>query len=115
MKTFTEICRKVCFAVDDYNEIEFILANGYLAYVFAEYAVASDAQGSHEYSQLCRNNLYKALLRLPLLLPACMEAIAALALGVGDLCQMDALRCLLNLLTGILCDREFQSYYGLDF
>ncbi|KAF2803421.1 uncharacterized protein BDZ99DRAFT_512173 [Mytilinidion resinicola] len=67
------ICRKVYFAVDDYSEWDLIPANGYLSYIFSEHVI----------------NFHSALSRLPLLLPASMEVIATLTLGVPttDLCQ----------------------------
>lgn len=70
------------FAVDEYSEVDFILANGYLSYIFAEHVVVSGLQDYRGYSRLCRENLQDALSRLPLLLPASMEVIAALTLGV---------------------------------
>ncbi|KAL9071886.1 MAG: hypothetical protein Q9157_005312 [Trypethelium eluteriae] len=82
LQNFTEICRKVYFAVDEYSEVDLILANAYLSYIFAEHVVVSGLQDYREYCQLCRENLEDALPRLPLLLPASIEVIAALTLGV---------------------------------
>ncbi|KAL9083684.1 MAG: hypothetical protein Q9165_008412 [Trypethelium subeluteriae] len=82
LQSFTDICRKVYFAVDDYSEVDLVLANAYLSYIFAEHVITSGLQDYREYCQLCRDNLEDALLRLPLLLPASMEVIAALTLGV---------------------------------
>ncbi|KAI0384226.1 hypothetical protein F5Y04DRAFT_238591 [Hypomontagnella monticulosa] len=81
LEKFADICRKVYFAVDDYSEIDFIIANGYLSYIFVEHAVISGRRDYQDYSRLCSSNTYSALLRLPLLLPASMETIAALTLG----------------------------------
>ncbi|KAI1414111.1 hypothetical protein F5Y13DRAFT_179093 [Hypoxylon sp. FL1857] len=81
LEKFAEICRKIYFAIDDYSEVDLILANGYLSYVFSEHAVVSGLQDYREYFQLCQKNLHNALSRLPLLLPASMEVIAALTLG----------------------------------
>ena len=69
------------FAVDDYTDIDYILANGYLYYIFAQHFIESGVQTQHKYSQLCKKNLENALSRLPLLLPASMEVVAALTLG----------------------------------
>lgn len=80
---FTSICQKVYFAVDGYSELEFILANGYLSYLSFEYFVASGLEEYNEYCNLCWKNLVNAFARLPLILPASMETIAVLALGVG--------------------------------
>ena len=82
LEKFTEICRKVYFAVDEYFEVDLILANGYLSYIFSEHVIVSGAQDSREFCHLCRENFEAALSRLPLLLPATMEVIAALTLGV---------------------------------
>ncbi|RSL59478.1 hypothetical protein CEP53_005763 [Fusarium sp. AF-6] len=78
---FEEICRKVYFAVDDYTKAEFIIANSFLSYVFAEHAVIRGDAMSREYCDLCRSNLGNAVSRLTLFLPASMEMIAALTLG----------------------------------
>lgn len=82
---FADICQKVYFAVDDYNEIEFILANGYLCYIFCEHAAGSGREDYRDYSQLCEKNMFKAFKRLPLLLPTSTEVIAAMTLGVRTL------------------------------
>lgn len=71
------------FAVDSYSELELILANGYLSYTFFAYYVATQLDEYNEYCNLCWNNLVDAFSRLPLMLPASMHAIAALALGVS--------------------------------
>lgn len=81
LEKFAEICQKIYFAIDDYTDVDLIIANGYLSYIFAEYIVVSGLQDYREYCRLCQDNLGNALLRLPLLLPATMEVIAALTLG----------------------------------
>ncbi|KIW09779.1 hypothetical protein PV08_11879 [Exophiala spinifera] len=81
LEKFSEICQKVYFAVDEYNDLEFILANGYLSYISFEYFVASGIQEYNEYCNLCWKNLVNAFARLPLILPQSMESIAVLALG----------------------------------
>lgn len=80
---FAEICKKVYFAIEDYTEIDFTLANGYLSYVFAARGAESGEQDYREYCELCRDNLLGALSRLPMILPTSIEAVAALTLGVG--------------------------------
>jgi hypothetical protein len=79
---FTDICQKVYFAVEDYSEVDVIIANGYLSYMFFEHDVATGLKGYRDHHRICRQNLSNAVLRLPLLLPPSMEAIAALTLGV---------------------------------
>ncbi|KAI0164989.1 fungal-specific transcription factor domain-containing protein [Xylariaceae sp. FL1272] len=81
LETFTNICRKVYFAVDGYSDIEFILANGYLSYIFSEYVGSAGEHDLRAYCKLCRQNAQLTLTRIPLLLPATMETIAALAFG----------------------------------
>jgi hypothetical protein len=78
----------VYFAVDEYTEVEFIIANAYLSYMFSEHVIISGLQEYREYCRLCRENLEKALSRLPLLLPASMEVIAALTIGVRPPCKI---------------------------
>ncbi|KAI3329398.1 hypothetical protein HD806DRAFT_285119 [Xylariaceae sp. AK1471] len=83
LERFTDICQKVYFAVDQYSELDFILANSYLSYVFYEYIVAT---GKHEYQNYCRQyrqNAQIALSQLPLLLPPSIEAVAALVFGAS--------------------------------
>ncbi|VUC32933.1 unnamed protein product [Clonostachys rosea] len=82
LERFADICRKVYFAVDDFNEIEFILSNGYMYYIFCEHAAGSGREDYLEFGKICERNMFKAFQRLPLLLPSSMEVIAALILGV---------------------------------
>lgn len=81
--TFQETCTKVYFGVGEPTCAEVIIANSFLAYVFAEYAVIHGDSKHRDYCQFHRSSLGSALLRLPLLLPASMELVAALTLGVS--------------------------------
>ena len=87
LERFADICRKVYFAVDDYSQIDFILANGYLSCIFGEHGIATGSKVYDEYYLCCRENLHSTLLRLPLLLPPSMETIGALTLGVSCIIQ----------------------------
>ncbi|XXG95182.1 rRNA-processing protein cgr1 [Hypoxylon texense] len=78
---FAEVCQKVYFPIEDYSEAEYIIANGVLSHLFSEHAVISGLADYREYFQLCRKNLHVAILRLPLLIPASPEVIAALTLA----------------------------------
>lgn len=80
---FEEICRKVYFAVDDYTEADLIVANSFLSHMFTEYAAIYGDSSFKEYAQLCGSKLDGLLSRLPIFLPATLEVIAALALGVS--------------------------------
>lgn len=82
LQAYEDVCRKVYFAVDNYTEVEFIVANGFLSYVFAEHALDTGAQSSRGHCQLARTNLCGGTLRLPYVLPASSEVIAALVFGV---------------------------------
>ncbi|KAF2447202.1 hypothetical protein P171DRAFT_384374 [Karstenula rhodostoma CBS 690.94] len=78
---FTNICQNLYFSVQEYSEIDFILANGFLSYVYFEHVVVSGRSDYAEHSRLCRNNLNTALSQLPLLTPPSMDVVAALTLG----------------------------------
>ncbi|KAI6754601.1 hypothetical protein HG530_012353 [Fusarium avenaceum] len=78
---FQQICTKVYFGVDDYSEAESIIASSFLSYVFAEYAVVYGDAKHGEYCQFFRSSLGQALSKLPLLLTASLEVVAALTLG----------------------------------
>ncbi len=79
---FTDICQKVYFAVEDYSQLDFILANSYLSYIFSEYIAVTGKQEYQDHYRRCRQNAQVALSQLPLLLPATIEAVATLAFGV---------------------------------
>jgi hypothetical protein len=82
---FAEVCQRVFFAIDDHSQIEWLLANGYLAYTFFEHFAISGRHDSLEYTQRCRANLQSGMERLPLILPTDIETVAALTLGVRSL------------------------------
>lgn len=86
---FTDICQRVYFGVDDYSDIDSILANGYLSYTFFEHVAISGRKDYMNYTQRCRKNLEDGLERLPLLLPASMDTIAALTLGVRSISLLE--------------------------
>ncbi|GAP85999.2 putative C6 transcription factor [Rosellinia necatrix] len=83
LEKFTETCQKVCFAVDEYSQLDYIVANGYLSYIFSEYIAATGRRGYEDYYRQCRRSAQVALSRLPLLLPATVEAVAALTFGAS--------------------------------
>ncbi|KAI3343016.1 fungal-specific transcription factor domain-containing protein [Ustulina deusta] len=80
---FTDICQKVYFAVEDYSQLDFILANSYLSYIFSEYIAVTGKQEYQDHYRRCRQNAQVALSQLPLLLPATIEAVATLAFGAS--------------------------------
>ncbi|KLP19697.1 uncharacterized protein LW94_4328 [Fusarium fujikuroi] len=81
LDVFLDICNKVYFRVEDHTEAEFIIANSFLSYVFAEYAVIHGDAKSQEYCRFYRSQVGSGLGELTLLAAPCMELIAALALG----------------------------------
>ncbi|KAI0101628.1 fungal-specific transcription factor domain-containing protein [Nemania sp. FL0031] len=83
LEKFTEICQKVYFAVDEYSQIDFILANSYLSYIFSEYIAATGNHDYQDYYTRCRQNAQVILSRLPLILPASIETVAALTFGAS--------------------------------
>lgn len=83
LNRYEELCRKVYFAIDEYTDIELIIANGFLSYVFAEHAAIYGMEPSRLHCRTCRTNLGVLLSRLPLVLSPSFETVAALALGVG--------------------------------
>ncbi|KAI0514846.1 fungal-specific transcription factor domain-containing protein [Xylaria bambusicola] len=83
LQRFTDICQKVYFAVEDYSQFDFILANCYLSYVFSEYNTLTGKDKYRDYYRQCRLNAQFALSQLPLLLPATTEAVATLTFGAS--------------------------------
>ncbi|PTB62720.1 hypothetical protein BBK36DRAFT_1128560, partial [Trichoderma citrinoviride] len=75
------ICQKVYFSVHDYSEVEFIIANGCLYWLYWEYAALFKRPEFQQYGIQCRDNIQLAFSRLPFLLPASMEVIAAMVIG----------------------------------
>ncbi|KAI1428254.1 fungal-specific transcription factor domain-containing protein [Xylaria sp. FL1777] len=85
LQTFTDICTRVYYVGEGYSQLDFILANSYLSYLFCEY-IAVTGTGRDElqaHSKRCRHNAQVALSQLPLLLPATEEAVAALIFGAS--------------------------------
>ena len=115
LQAYEDICRKVCFAIDDYTDVEFIVANGFLSYVFAEHALSTGAQSSREHCQLSRMCLSGALLRLPYVLPASAEVISSLVFGVINPTYMyvSYWHLILTPELGIELCRELQFHQGL--
>ncbi|KAF6806653.1 C6 transcription factor [Colletotrichum sojae] len=97
LERFADVCRRVYFALDDYNEIYFVLANGYLAYLFAETLLSSGMEASRGHWQMCRRNLHDAVSRLPLLLPASTDVIAALTVAAASTFISSAARACITL------------------
>ena len=84
MHTFPETCLSI-YLTENYNEADFIMVHACLHYLFETYSYQLDGEEKSEYqrlSRLCGANLETALLNLPLHLPANIDTIAALLLGV---------------------------------
>ncbi|KAB5572543.1 hypothetical protein GE09DRAFT_1170639 [Coniochaeta sp. 2T2.1] len=82
--SFTDYCRKVFFATEEYSTALFIIVNAGLYFLFQEKLVmdASAKKDYLEYHHLCRDNLETALASLPLIMPPKRETVEALLLGV---------------------------------
>lgn len=96
---FTEECRKVYFATDDYSLMTWGVVNGGLYFLFQEKAsLAEGAQRAQflEYQSLCRDNLETALANLPLLMPARKESVEVLLMGVRARLGLDLVILLLR-------------------
>ena len=85
---FTDRCRRVYFATDDPSEGTFIIVNAGLASLYFEAAVnASDPAERARYDAcraMCARNLEIALGQLNLMMPATLENIEALLMGVSS-------------------------------
>ncbi|OQV06652.1 Fungal Zn2-Cys6 binuclear cluster domain-containing protein [Cladophialophora immunda] len=84
LEKFAKICQKLYFPTGDHDQVDLVVGNGYLSYMFSEHANLSGLQEHKDYGYCCRINLRNALLRLPLLLKPCMETIAALTIGAAS-------------------------------
>lgn len=82
-----EKCREVFFATEDFSEEAFIIANGGMYFVFADYMLMDTTQGMKDTYRKCmettRANLEAGLAELNLIMPATADTIAALSLGVS--------------------------------
>lgn len=93
METFTEYCRKVYFATDDFDLATFIVVNGGLFYAFGGRALVPEEiddpvdreECSIKYRNMCADNMVAALGSLSLFMPANAVNIEALLLGVSRL------------------------------
>lgn len=117
--SFTERCRKVYFAPDDYSLMAWGVVNAGLYFLFQEKAIVTEgAQKAQmlEYQALCRDNLETALTNLPLLMPARRDSIEVLVLGVCTRPRpfrwwgQESERAKLTGPLGLLLDRDFQIY-----
>ncbi len=87
VEDFTDSCRQVYFATDEYSTATFIIVNAGLYYLFQERSDMDESKSEEylRYHYLCRDNLETALANLPLLLPPRKETIEALLLGVSGI------------------------------
>ncbi|KAL6916611.1 hypothetical protein FSST1_008106 [Fusarium sambucinum] len=112
--TYQEICTKVYFGVGEPTCAEVIIANSFLAYVFAEYAVIYGDSKQREYCQFHRSSLSSALLRLPLLLPASMELVAAMTLGSLHMVEEGRVSHAWTLISNAMTLCQTLGYHRLD-
>ncbi|KAF7627904.1 fungal-specific transcription factor domain protein [Aspergillus flavus] len=78
-------CHEVFFASEDFSDEDFVIANGGLYFIFAEYEFVDENHQMREIYRNCMNmtrrNLQAGLVNLRLLMPASADAISALSLG----------------------------------
>jgi hypothetical protein len=82
VEDFTDSCRKVYFATDDFSLTTFIVVNAGLYYLFQEKFIMmneNDAGAAEcmSYHHMCRDNFETGLANLPFFLPPTMESVAA--------------------------------------
>jgi hypothetical protein len=87
---FTEQCRKVYFATEDFTISTFIIVNAGLLYILQEKATLASHAGDtmegssyQEHCNICRANLETVLVYMNLFMPARRENIEALVLGAS--------------------------------
>lgn len=85
---FTDRCRRIYFATEDPSEGSFIIVNAGLASLYFEATVnAQDPAERARYDAcraMCTRNLETALAQLNLMMPATIENIEALLMGVSN-------------------------------
>ena len=83
---FTDHCKRVYFATEDFSVAIFIIVNAGLYYLFQERSEVEEgvtALESEGFAEMCRDNLETGLANLNLFMPARKENIEALLLGVS--------------------------------
>ncbi|KPM46026.1 hypothetical protein AK830_g438 [Neonectria ditissima] len=89
---FMDLCRNVFFAIDDYSDVDFIIAVSGLYYLFTERFHTSETDPSWEqyrhYGILCGRALESALTALGAFLPARTDSVQALVLGSSHAIEM---------------------------
>ena len=87
IEDFTDQCRRVYFATDEFNLATFIVVNAGLYYLFEELCATETNQPGLAnfitYFNYCRDNVETCLASLPALTPARRDYIQALVFGVG--------------------------------
>ncbi|KAK5053146.1 hypothetical protein LTR84_002120 [Exophiala bonariae] len=87
---FTEQCRKVYFATEEFTKATFIIVNVGLFFIFQGEIIEASKSGDGErvanlrsYCKICQQNIKATLQSLSLLLPARKENVIALVLGAS--------------------------------
>lgn len=113
---FTDQCRRVYFATEDFSQATFIIVNAGLYYLLQEKIALDTLAGNQdevatnqEYQNMCRDNLETSLANLPLILSAQRQNVEALVLGASyaiDICrpsiawQLNVKACEMSVLLG---------------
>lgn len=87
---FTEQCKKVYFATENFSQATFVSVNAGLYYIFQEKTAVAVQTGDsaaaatyREHCDLCRDNLETALANLGLLMPPRKETVEALIMAAS--------------------------------
>uniref|UniRef100_A0A0B7KDP7 Xylanolytic transcriptional activator regulatory domain-containing protein n=1 Tax=Bionectria ochroleuca TaxID=29856 RepID=A0A0B7KDP7_BIOOC len=81
IEQFADSCQRLYFPITNFSQLDFIIANSFLAWVFCEYGVVSGHQKYFGFGTQCQLNALNSISHLPLVLPPSSKTIASLVLG----------------------------------
>ncbi|CAI6095959.1 unnamed protein product [Clonostachys chloroleuca] len=81
IEQFADSCQRLYFPITKFSQLDFIIANSFLAWVFCEYGVVSGQQKYFGFGTQCQTNALNSISHLPLVLPPSSKTIASLVLG----------------------------------
>jgi hypothetical protein len=84
IEQFADSCQRLYFPITNFSQLDFIIANSFLAWVFCEYGVVSGHQKYFGFGTQCQLNALNSISHLPLVLPPSSKTIASLVLGVSE-------------------------------
>ncbi|CAH0056886.1 unnamed protein product [Clonostachys solani] len=81
IEQFADSCQRVYFPITKFSQLDFIIANSFLAWVFCEYGLVSGQHKYFAFGSQCQSNALNSISHLPLVLPPSSKTIASLVLG----------------------------------